>query len=96
MSPVLCPPWPLNAAFLHCLRKSTSSSTISLINKTPNNFGLGIFLPLPPVLSCLASSESSAGLGAARAHKAPSVGTSGATHTDGAVCLLQGPTADFL
>lgn len=81
MAPVLCPPRPLNAAFLHRLWKSTSSRTISLTNKTPSNFGLGIFLPLPPVQSCLASSESSTGLGAAGAHKAPSVGTTGAMHT---------------
>lgn len=95
VSPVLYPPRPLNAAFLHCLQKSTSSSTISLTNKTRSNFGLGIFVPLPPVPGWLVSSENSAGLGAAQAHKALSVGTSRAVHTGRQCVCFRVPLLNF-
>lgn len=95
VSPVLYPPRPLNAAFLHCLQKSTSSSTISLTNKTRSNFGLGIFVSLPPVPGWLVSSENSAGLRAAQAHKALSVGTSRAVHTGRQCVCFRVPLLNF-
>lgn len=62
--------------------------------KPPSNFGLGILLPAPPALSCLANGGDSVGPGAARGYKALSVGTGGHAHKQ-AVCLLPEPYSQF-